>query len=64
MSDFIDGSDLYTLWLQEKILEESVVKLYVAELALTLGWSSERFVHEVKRYTVQHLRQWIVSTGS
>ena len=37
MSDFIDGSDLYTLWRMEEKLDETTVKLYSAELALTLG---------------------------
>jgi hypothetical protein len=37
VSDFVDGSDLFTLWSQEKILDEDLVRLYVAEVALTLG---------------------------
>ena len=37
VSDFVDGSDLYTLWRQEKKLRSETVKLYSAELAITLG---------------------------
>ena len=37
VSDFVDGSDLYTLWRQEKRLDDTTVKLYSAELAVTLG---------------------------
>ena len=37
MSDFVDGSDLYTLWRQQKKLHNETVKLYSAELAITLG---------------------------
>lgn len=38
VSDFVDGSDLYTLWRQEKRLNETTVKLYSAELAITLDY--------------------------
>lgn len=37
VSDFVDGSDLYTLWRQEKKLNDATVKLYSAEIAITLG---------------------------
>ncbi|EDO29704.1 predicted protein, partial [Nematostella vectensis] len=37
VSDFVDGSDLFTLWKQDQVLPEELVKLYVAELALTLA---------------------------
>ncbi|KAK2562254.1 Serine/threonine-protein kinase AtPK1/AtPK6 [Acropora cervicornis] len=37
VSDFVDGSDLYTLWRQEKRLNDTTVKIYSAELAITLG---------------------------
>lgn len=37
VSDFVDGSDLYTLWQQEKRLDDTTVELYSAELAITLG---------------------------
>ena len=37
VSDFVDGSDLYTLWRQEKKLDDTTVKLYSAELVITLG---------------------------
>ena len=40
VSDFIDGSDLYTLWRQEKKLDDTTVKLYSAELVVTLGQRS------------------------
>ncbi|KAK3730831.1 hypothetical protein QZH41_009951 [Actinostola sp. cb2023] len=38
VSDFIDGSDLFTLWLQEKTLQEDLVQLYISELALTMDF--------------------------
>jgi len=38
VSDFVDGSDLYTLWRQEKKLDDETVKLYSAELAVTLDY--------------------------
>ncbi|XP_048581828.1 ribosomal protein S6 kinase-related protein isoform X2 [Nematostella vectensis] len=38
VSDFVDGSDLFTLWKQDQVLPEELVKLYVAELALTLDF--------------------------
>lgn len=38
VSDFVDGSDLYTLWRQEKRINETTVKLYSAELAITLDY--------------------------
>lgn len=38
VSDFVDGSDLYTLWRQEKKLHNETVKLYSAELAITLDY--------------------------
>lgn len=38
VSDFVDGSDLYTLWRQEKRLNDTTVKIYSAELAITLDY--------------------------
>ncbi|XP_031572555.1 ribosomal protein S6 kinase-related protein-like [Actinia tenebrosa] len=38
VSDFVDGSDLFTLWIQEKTLKEDLVRQYIAELALTLDF--------------------------
>lgn len=38
VSDFVDGSDLYTLWRQEKRLDDMTVKFYSAELVVTLGY--------------------------
>lgn len=38
VSDFVDGSDLFTLWRQEKKLDDKTVKLYSAELAITLDY--------------------------
>ncbi|KAJ7374058.1 ATP binding [Desmophyllum pertusum] len=38
VSDFVDGSDLYTLWRQQKKLDDATVKLYSAELAITLDY--------------------------
>lgn len=40
VSDFVDGSDLYTLWRQEKKLDDTTVTLYSAELVITLGQRS------------------------
>ncbi|XP_067034665.1 cAMP-dependent protein kinase catalytic subunit beta-like isoform X2 [Acropora muricata] len=38
VSDFVDGSDLYSLWRQEKRLNDTTVKIYSAELAITLDY--------------------------
>ncbi|KXJ29369.1 ribosomal protein S6 kinase-related protein [Exaiptasia diaphana] len=38
VSDFVDGSDLFTLWIQERTLDENLVRLYISELALTLDF--------------------------
>lgn len=38
VSDFVDGSDLYTLWRQEKKLDDTTVKLYSAEIVITLDY--------------------------
>ena len=43
VSDFVDGSDLYTLWRQEKKLNDATVKLYSAEIVITLGQRTFRF---------------------
>ena len=60
VSDFVDGSDLYTLWRQEKKLNDATVKLYSAELAITLGQgtfklnSKDHFYQQTQRLTSSH----------